>query len=102
MRFVPVPGLELAGSTLLRIWDAVDMVEVSFRAQVPPFSHDHLDFDLRLIQTNRLASLRLTERCADTLISVREEIADAGFTVAEELHGPIAKLNECGLNLLRN
>jgi len=48
---------------------------------------------------NRLASLRLTERCADTLISVREEIADAGDDVAEELHAPIAKLNECGPQL---
>jgi len=44
---------------------------------------------------NRLASLRLTERCADMLICVREEIADAGDAVAEELHAPIAKLNEC-------
>jgi abelson tyrosine-protein kinase 1 len=43
---------------------------------------------------NRLASLRLTERCADILISVREEIIDAGRAVAEELHPPIAKLNE--------
>ena len=59
----------------------------------------NLEFNLHLIQTNRPASLRLTERCADTLISVREEIADAGFTVAEELHGPIAKLNECGRSI---
>src|SRR5258708_26069365 len=44
---------------------------------------------------NRLASLRLTERCADILISVREEIIDAGRTVDEELHAPIANLNEC-------
>ena len=29
LRFAPVPGLELAGRTLLNIWDAVDMVEVS-------------------------------------------------------------------------
>jgi hypothetical protein len=29
LRFAPVPGLELAGSILLNIWDAVDMVEVS-------------------------------------------------------------------------
>jgi hypothetical protein len=49
---------------------------------------------------NRLASLRLTERCADTLISVREEIIDAGYAVAEELHAPIAKLNECGHTLI--
>ena len=29
LRFAPVPGLELVGKTLLNIWDAVDMVEVS-------------------------------------------------------------------------
>ena len=44
---------------------------------------------------NRLASLRLTERCADILISVREEIVDAGYAVGEELHAPISKLYEC-------
>ncbi|KAH9061867.1 hypothetical protein EDB87DRAFT_1716172 [Lactarius vividus] len=71
LHFAPVPGLELAGGILLNIWDAVERVEM-----------------------NRLASLRLTERCADILISVREEIADAGYTVAEELHAPIAKLVE--------
>jgi abelson tyrosine-protein kinase 1 len=46
---------------------------------------------------NRLASLRLTERCADILISVRDEIVAAGYDVAEELHAPIAKLLECVL-----
>ncbi|KAI9434573.1 hypothetical protein H4582DRAFT_1818451 [Lactarius indigo] len=71
LQFAPVPGLKLAGDILLNIWDAVQMVEM-----------------------NRLASLRLTERCADILISVREEIVDAGYTVAEELHAPIAKLVE--------
>ena len=49
---------------------------------------------------NRLATLRLTERCADILISVRDEIVDAGYTVAEELHAPIAKLVECVLSAL--
>ena len=29
LRFTPVPGLELACSILLKIWDAVDKVEVS-------------------------------------------------------------------------
>ena len=29
LRFAPIPGLELLGRTLLSIWDAVDMVEVS-------------------------------------------------------------------------
>ncbi|KAH9985258.1 hypothetical protein BJV77DRAFT_1084863 [Russula vinacea] len=77
LSFVPVPGLDIAAQTLLRIWDAVEMVEM-----------------------NRLASLRLTERCADILISVREEITDAGYTVAEELHAPIAKLNEAFAEVL--
>ncbi|KAI9433101.1 hypothetical protein F5148DRAFT_1269391 [Russula earlei] len=53
-----------------------------------------------MVETNRLASLRLTERCADILISVREEIVDAGYTVAEELHTPIAKLNEAFAEVL--
>lgn len=94
LRFAPVPGLELAGAILLNIWDAVDMVEVSLM---------HIPFvsaaaaHSRSFQTNRLASLRLTERCADILISVRDEIVDAGYTVAEELHAPIAKLVECVL-----
>jgi abelson tyrosine-protein kinase 1/abelson tyrosine-protein kinase 2 len=77
LHYVPIPGLEIAAQTLLRIWDAVEMVEM-----------------------NRLASLRLTERCADILISVREEIIDAGRTVAEELHPPIAKLNEAFTDVL--
>lgn len=77
LHYVPIPGLEIAAQTLLRIWDAVEMVEM-----------------------NRLASLRLTERCADILISVREEIIDAGRTVAEELHSPIAKLNEAFTDVL--
>jgi hypothetical protein len=44
---------------------------------------------------NRLACLRITERCADILISVREEIAEAGDYVGEELRTPLAKLVEC-------
>ncbi|THH14319.1 hypothetical protein EW146_g5999 [Bondarzewia mesenterica] len=70
LRFAPVPGLEVAGSVLLNIWDALEMVEM-----------------------NRLACLRLTERCADILISVRQEIIDAGNAVSNELQAPIAKLN---------
>ncbi|KAF8268212.1 kinase-like domain-containing protein, partial [Lactarius quietus] len=69
LQFAPVPGLNVAGTILLSIWDAVQMVE-----------------------SNRLASLRLTERCADILISVRGEIADAGDTIADELLAPIEKL----------
>jgi abelson tyrosine-protein kinase 1 len=43
---------------------------------------------------NRLACLRLTERCADLLLSVRVEIHEAGDEVGEELEAPIAKLVE--------
>lgn len=46
---------------------------------------------------NRLACLRLTERCATILISVREEVADAGDQVGEELNEPIVRLVECVL-----
>ncbi|KAJ7188007.1 hypothetical protein C8R46DRAFT_1205222 [Mycena filopes] len=66
---VPVPGLRSAAKILLAIWDSVQSV----------------DF-------NRMACLRLTERCADILLSVREEISDADDHVGEELAGPIGKL----------
>ena len=43
---------------------------------------------------NILSCLRLTARCADILISVREEIFDAGDVVGQELAAPIRKLEE--------
>ncbi|KAN0141526.1 Protein kinase-like domain containing protein [Lactarius tabidus] len=70
LQFSPVPGLITAGTVLLNIWDAIENV-----------------------QTNRQASLRLTERCASILISIRHEIVDTtGYTVPEELGRPIAKI----------
>ena len=46
-------------------------------------------------KTNRLSCLRLTERCAEILLSIREEIQEAGDYVGIELEGPIIKLVEC-------
>ncbi|KAF8890966.1 hypothetical protein BD779DRAFT_1515523 [Infundibulicybe gibba] len=69
--FAPVPGLQTAAKTLLNIWDTLQMVDM-----------------------NRLACLRLTERCAEILLSVRQEVKDAGDSVGEELAAPIAKLVE--------
>ncbi|KAJ7747345.1 hypothetical protein B0H16DRAFT_1675699 [Mycena metata] len=66
---VPVPGLQTAAKILLAIWDSVQSVDI-----------------------NRLACLRLVERCADILLSVREEISDAVDHVGDELAGPIEKL----------
>ena len=43
---------------------------------------------------NRLGCLRLTQRCADILISVRLEISDAGDVLGQELAAPIEKLEE--------
>ncbi|KAG1847152.1 hypothetical protein DFJ58DRAFT_663473 [Suillus subalutaceus] len=83
----PIPGLREAAKTLLAVWEAVDAVE-----------------------TNRLQCLRLTERCARAIYSVRAEIADADremksqqgqhgdvgiVGLAEEMEGPVGKLNEC-------
>lgn len=93
MQFVPVPGLKTAGRILLNIWDAIQMVEVCV---IGPIRYA-TDADSISLQTNRQASLRLTERCADILISIRGEIADVGYTVAEELRAPIGKLVECVL-----
>ncbi|KAJ7091133.1 hypothetical protein C8R44DRAFT_412775 [Mycena epipterygia] len=66
---VPIPGLQTAAKILLGIWDSVQGVDL-----------------------NRLACLRLTERCAEILLSVREEIKDAGEQVGDELSMPIEKL----------
>ncbi|KAJ7079089.1 hypothetical protein B0H15DRAFT_520827 [Mycena belliarum] len=66
---VPIPGLQSAAHILLAIWDSVQGVDL-----------------------NRLACLRLTERCAEILLSVREEIKDAGDQVGHELTLPIKKL----------
>jgi hypothetical protein len=43
---------------------------------------------------NRLACIRLTERCANVLLSVRQEIHEAGDVVGQELALPISKLEE--------
>ena len=43
---------------------------------------------------NRLGCLRLTERCADILISVRLEISNAGDILEQDLAAPIQKLEE--------
>jgi len=45
-------------------------------------------------QMYRLACLRLTERCADMLISIRLEVHEAGDVVAEELVMPVSRLEE--------
>ncbi|KAG6879023.1 hypothetical protein C0992_005773 [Termitomyces sp. T32_za158] len=71
LEFAPIPGLAPAARVLLEIWDA-----------------------LQLVDTNRLQCLRLTNLCADILLSVREEVKEAGDQVNKELQAPIAKLTE--------
>ncbi|EIN05641.1 hypothetical protein PUNSTDRAFT_46534 [Punctularia strigosozonata HHB-11173 SS5] len=71
LQLAPVPGLAEAARTLLGIWDALQMVDM-----------------------NRMACLRLTERCADVLWSVREEVGAAGESTGEELKEPVQKLTE--------
>ncbi|KAH9924941.1 hypothetical protein B0H21DRAFT_886279 [Amylocystis lapponica] len=78
LEFAPLPGLHTAARTLLGIWDALQAVDI-----------------------NRLACLRLTERCATILLSVREEIAEAGDNVGEELLSPIARLVDSYTLVLR-
>lgn len=54
LQLVPFPGLAEAAKTLLYIWDGVQVVDL-----------------------NRMQCLRLTERCANILISVRDEVVEA-------------------------
>ncbi|KZV62253.1 hypothetical protein PENSPDRAFT_758829 [Peniophora sp. CONT] len=76
LQFVPVPALDVAGKVLLSIWDAVEM-----------------------IKSNRLACLRLAERCAELLLAIREDIPRASVDVAEELRGPISRLHTAFENI---
>ncbi|KAJ6608478.1 hypothetical protein B0H10DRAFT_1815660 [Mycena sp. CBHHK59/15] len=71
LKYAPIPGLEIAGSLLLNIWDNVQAVDM-----------------------NRLACLRLTERCANLLLSVLEETHEAGDKVQKEMAKPIDTLVE--------
>ncbi|KAJ6608484.1 hypothetical protein B0H10DRAFT_1815704, partial [Mycena sp. CBHHK59/15] len=71
LKYAPIPGLEIAGSLLLNIWDNVQAVDM-----------------------NRLACLRLAERCANLLLSVLEEIHEAGNKVEKEMAKPIGELVE--------
>ncbi|KAF9023560.1 hypothetical protein BDZ89DRAFT_1069806 [Hymenopellis radicata] len=70
LEFAPIPGLQNVARTLLQIWDS-----------------------LQLVDMNRSACLRLTERCADILLAVRLEVKDAGDQVGEELRLPITTLS---------
>ncbi|VDB84672.1 unnamed protein product [Peniophora sp. CBMAI 1063] len=69
LQLAPIPALSMAGSILLNIWEAVELIEI-----------------------NRVAYLRLTERCAETLISVRREVQLAGPNPALELADPLRAL----------
>lgn len=44
------------------------------------------------MQMNHLECLRLTERCAESLLDVRQQIFDAGDTVGQGLAPAIAQL----------
>lgn len=71
LQLAPVPGLAEAARVLLNLWDALQMVD-----------------------GNRLACLRLVSRCADILVSVREEVLASGDKITEDLVGPVQKLIE--------
>ncbi|KAJ6521208.1 hypothetical protein DFH09DRAFT_223755 [Mycena vulgaris] len=70
-KFVPVPGLDVAASLLLSIWDNVQGVDM-----------------------NRLACLRLAERSANLLLSIQQEVHETGDKVGKEMAKPMEKLVE--------
>ncbi|KAJ7367714.1 hypothetical protein DFH08DRAFT_4178 [Mycena albidolilacea] len=69
LKFAPIPGLDLAASLLLSIWDNVQGVDM-----------------------NRLACLRLSERCANLLLSIVQEVHEMGDKVEKEMKEPLEKL----------
>ncbi|KAK7457153.1 hypothetical protein VKT23_010453 [Stygiomarasmius scandens] len=75
---LPVPGLSLAAKLLEQIWDAIEKVD-----------------------SNRLACLRLSERCAEILLAIYEEIHSSGPVVVRELQQPLHHLQESFQRILR-
>ncbi|KAA1471778.1 hypothetical protein DENSPDRAFT_135320 [Dentipellis sp. KUC8613] len=71
LRLAPIPGLDIAGQTLIQIWAAFEQV-----------------------QTNRAQCLRLTDRCADLLLSIEDELVKAGDDVRTELKQPLDRLEK--------
>ncbi|KAJ6589026.1 hypothetical protein B0H19DRAFT_1058099 [Mycena capillaripes] len=71
LKFAPIPGLDVAASLLLSIWDNVQGVDM-----------------------NRLACLRLAERCANLFLSIVKEVHEEGDKVEKELTAPLQKLAE--------
>ncbi|KAJ3574855.1 hypothetical protein NP233_g1485 [Leucocoprinus birnbaumii] len=71
LELVPVPGLTMAAKLLLNIWDAVQEVD-----------------------TNRLVFLRLTERCACVVITLNQELQDAGELVVQELSPSLRRIED--------
>ncbi|KAL7283881.1 hypothetical protein ACG7TL_001152 [Trametes sanguinea] len=63
--------LREAALVLLKIWDAFQRVKI-----------------------NRATCVRLVERCATILLSIREDIAHAGEVIGDQLQKPIARLVE--------
>ncbi|KAF6749742.1 TKL/TKL-ccin protein kinase [Ephemerocybe angulata] len=60
--YVPIPGLEAVAQVLVRTWTIV-----------------------RTVSNNRLRMLRLTQRCAHILLSIKEDVQDAGERVHSSL-----------------
>ncbi|THU93428.1 hypothetical protein K435DRAFT_757443 [Dendrothele bispora CBS 962.96] len=75
---LPIPGLGLAARLLEEIWDAIEQVD-----------------------SNRLACLRLTERCAEILLAVYEEVHNSGTGVLRELRQPLHQLRDAFEKILR-
>ncbi|ESK83918.1 TKL/TKL-ccinprotein kinase [Moniliophthora roreri MCA 2997] len=71
LEFAPVTELSTCARTLLMTWDSLQMVDL-----------------------NRLQCLRLTERCADILLSICEEVSEVSDQVTEVLRMSILKLIE--------
>ncbi|KXN85245.1 hypothetical protein AN958_11520 [Leucoagaricus sp. SymC.cos] len=71
LELIPVPGLTIAAKLLLNIWDAVQEVD-----------------------TNRLVFLRLTERCACIIITLNQELQNAGEDVVQELSPSLRRIEE--------
>ncbi|KAJ7673989.1 hypothetical protein DFH06DRAFT_1036082 [Mycena polygramma] len=71
LELAPIAGLSVAAKILDSIWKSV-----------------------QLVQTNRSRCLRITERCADLLVSIHQVVSESGEEVHHELKAPLDRIEQ--------
>ncbi|KAJ7602883.1 hypothetical protein FB45DRAFT_964499 [Roridomyces roridus] len=94
--------LQIAGEQALPVAaEALSVVPVPGLASAVKIV-DSIHKSVGEVQTNRWASLRLTERCANLLLSIHKTVSKYGPEVAHELRPALQELERCFLDIERS